>query len=829
MARFGFGYGSATKNKAKGHVPLVTGAISHDGVTFTLASDRPAGQYANGDWWVLGPVTITSITPASTIINGQRSDGSNYTGRAIHGAMVNPGNRSFAVGGLVANNAGSPVQLTPGGTPQAFIPQGFDALTGSIVYSATYNASFNVDPGRTGTPLQVTTGSVVKCLSETIPANTSALGRSAPVRFVVLTVVDQIPVPGSIRPGMSRASKTSLVNVADFDLSVFQNLAPIAGAPSYEQALEYVSGTFNTFQPDSINSANMMPRIHPDYGREVGNRIHAALLALHLSSFSSHQKRVLLTHLATFVDDIVSRAEEGGLGFGSGGGNQWKKPALAIAAAMLKAKAPASWLEYCDAALRPMSWGEDAHHSIITELDLATPRLTADGRPRTPFTFMALGSAEWGNWSAINRTDAGMNMDLFYRDIMTGAFFPGLQAVELTEGAVALWNNPKVFLYAKTQWHRRSNPLPDTTNRIQPFPLAFSAAYRATDPSVPQIVEAVVKDNGWLIRFDKAMNELVAAPATGAFTIAVNGTPVTMATATVWRQNVGGTLASPVSGNDVITVSYTPGASPLRSVDAVNVPGFSGMAVNNRSDRVGGPNAAYPIVRFTPGVVRTLSGTNRLHTANTQQMTGALLKFRFDAAPPAASIIFGGSSGAVSLAVVLNANRTLEVRMQNSAAGIVARFSIPALTAGVGYDILWSVDLTQANVAAGMNCYVNGVLQTLSTTTYVSGGTIGWNVSNALRWNHTGNLSFEFGAFWLDPTSRVDLTNSANRSRFTSVTSGNLNILTRGDGITGSIPAQFHVGNAEQWNDGAGMNRGTGNKFFFTSGTASLISGSRWI
>ncbi|MDC7286080.1 hypothetical protein NXH56_08975, partial [Bifidobacterium thermophilum] len=65
--------------------------------------------------------------------------------------------------------------------------------------------------------------------------------------------------------------------------------------------------------------------------------------------------------------------------------------------------------------------------------------------------------------------------------------------------------------------------------------------------------------------------------------------------------------------------------------------------------------------------------------------------------------------------------------------------------------------------------------------------------------------------------------------KFTNTTAGNLDILTRGNGITGAIPAQFLVGNADQWNDGVGINRGTGNTFSPAAGTATLVSGSEWI
>ena len=57
--------------------------ISQFGITWTFNRDYPVGQFANGDWWVVGPVTITGISPRSTTING----------RTMNGRMVNPSPR----------------------------------------------------------------------------------------------------------------------------------------------------------------------------------------------------------------------------------------------------------------------------------------------------------------------------------------------------------------------------------------------------------------------------------------------------------------------------------------------------------------------------------------------------------------------------------------------------------------------------------------------------------------------------------------------------------------------------------------------------------------
>ena len=38
------------------------------------------GQFVNGDYWIIGPITITSINPPSQTVNGQ----------TVNGSMVNP-------------------------------------------------------------------------------------------------------------------------------------------------------------------------------------------------------------------------------------------------------------------------------------------------------------------------------------------------------------------------------------------------------------------------------------------------------------------------------------------------------------------------------------------------------------------------------------------------------------------------------------------------------------------------------------------------------------------------------------------------------------------
>ncbi|MEM8977193.1 MAG: hypothetical protein AAGD43_34515, partial [Pseudomonadota bacterium] len=517
MLGFGFGFGQRHSRRGDfqaGHLS-VADEISQHGVNFAFSQDRPVGQYANGDYWVVGPVTIGSITPAgSTQTIGSDGNSAAIIDRVINGTVINPGNRNHKTDGLTQDNTGVVSTAT----------QGWDSITsgGGIPFVA-YDADMNVDPGKTGSSLDVTSGSVVKFVSQL--SGLPAQNRPAGLDMVVLTVVDAAPAAGAIRPGISRADKTSLVNVSQFDLSVFNDFAPTPNAPSFAEALDWIDRVIETSLPDSINNPTAKAiNNHPEYGREIGNNLHRALLALHLD-FTAEQKRTLLSHLAALADDLVARCEEGGITPDDGGGNQWKKASVAVCAAALGANAPASWLTYLSAANNDR-WSEDRQIFNVSPFDVVLPRYTADGRPRSPYQLHMLRSGEWGSRPTVNVNYGGSNWDAFYRDIVAGQLLGGTLAVELTTGARALWDNDAFWRYMDTAWHRRDEF--SAGNDTLPFVEEMLVAHRPAKTAVPAILEAGLRDDAIWIRFDQALDDQVTAPATGDFVVNVNGSPVTV-------------------------------------------------------------------------------------------------------------------------------------------------------------------------------------------------------------------------------------------------------------------------------------------------------------
>lgn len=71
-----------------------TNAISQDGITWHFDQAYTYGTYVNGDYWVLGPVTITRITPDYGVFNGYTDTNGIWQeyspARHMHGWEINP-------------------------------------------------------------------------------------------------------------------------------------------------------------------------------------------------------------------------------------------------------------------------------------------------------------------------------------------------------------------------------------------------------------------------------------------------------------------------------------------------------------------------------------------------------------------------------------------------------------------------------------------------------------------------------------------------------------------------------------------------------------------
>ena len=188
--------------------------IEQFGITWTFDKQYPYGQFANGDYWVVGPVTIIDITPKSRYYPNQvlSEDASKYpNGRLMHGSMINP-------------------EVSAG-------TSGFDSYLGD--YPSNYDWAYdyqdvlnvarpNNQDLSSGNPLVVGVGSslvsVVSRTIEELDADSGGTTASQTKVAAILTVLDA-PAPfGSFRPPYVGDDKQIKFNSNDVDLSMLQDL-----------------------------------------------------------------------------------------------------------------------------------------------------------------------------------------------------------------------------------------------------------------------------------------------------------------------------------------------------------------------------------------------------------------------------------------------------------------------------------------------------------------------------------------------------------------------------------------------------------------------------
>jgi hypothetical protein len=409
-------------------------SVSQFGITWTFDKDYPVGQYANGDYWVVGPVTIVGISLASVV----------RSGRTMNGSQLNPGISEL---------------------------QGYDSAPGDMKYDATKNV------GRPGgsdlspeNPLKISTGSLISTISleklQTRPQVKTA---------AILTVVESVPQAGSFRPPPVGSDKTSYWNKTNLNYSILKSLSPVSGAPP----LSKVEKNFE--KPWLEQNPNWTTRyIHPAdnqpvYGRDMAHTLAEGLLSLHLN-YSDAQKETLYIRLVQYGIDIYGSAKAGAVWVGYGGHNQGRKMPMILAGLALNDK---NILAYGNAA-EHFIFQEDHQTWYVTQNDVGRALITdpITNRIHEFYIQADVGIAEWGEQHTKQPNRDGRNWDSAYRDIVYSSCMGHALAAHLTPGAVELWNWPAFFDYMDRAFSISGKGAGGGANSVSPYVAAMWTAYR---------------------------------------------------------------------------------------------------------------------------------------------------------------------------------------------------------------------------------------------------------------------------------------------------------------------------------------------------------------
>ena len=280
--------------------------ISQYGITWTLRESATYGTFANGDYWVVGPVTITSISPATTTTGG----------RTTNGWDVNP---------LPSN------------------PQGYDTCASDYSASDVPSLPYAAMPG----------SSIVQTVSEATPV--SGASPACLKTAAVLTVVDQAPPDNGatvFRPTYvgPKAVPMTYRSVKDVDWSLLPSLTPAGSVMTYAPDLSMLPTRLARVQLDHMNgrwsnvgtydytgypNANINPVDNmSNYGPIIARENNDAMLRLTLNDPLSAKLPVAIALIQGGIDRFAML--ENGQFWPSGSGMmEGRKMSIAFAAVML--------------------------------------------------------------------------------------------------------------------------------------------------------------------------------------------------------------------------------------------------------------------------------------------------------------------------------------------------------------------------------------------------------------------------------------------------------------------------------------------------------------
>jgi len=413
--------------------------ISQFGITWTFDKDYTVGQFANGDYWVVGPVTIVRIQPVSVELDE----------RTINGSMINP-------------------------SPKLGQRQGYDsAAYGRYARPGDFDPSLNAarpnnEQLSKSNPLVLQPNCSLVSTESSLQANDRTQLKSA----AVLTILNSPPKEGSFRPPYSGTDKSIHFNKEQLDYSLLASLKPVPGTPRLTEVEQY-------FERPWIDHIPLWPAtaLHPidnmpPYGREISTQIGVGALMLHLN-FSNAQKEKLLVRYVQLGIDLYGIVQDGGEKnwTGMGGHASGRKWPILFAGLVLndqnmKNIGHTDIPDYGPSHPEYVHFGEDDQTFYVSEADVEATHssLWSPDRRDTqkiPYEKEDIGLPEWGIVHANNPERSNKFWGTAYRQVSSPGWGGFILAAHIMK-AKDLWNHDALFDYkdrymqVETQWRQTS-------------------------------------------------------------------------------------------------------------------------------------------------------------------------------------------------------------------------------------------------------------------------------------------------------------------------------------------------------------------------------------
>jgi hypothetical protein len=314
--------------------------ISQYGITWKFDKPYEAGRFVTGDWWVVGPVTITEVTPKPGPAGDAEPDA---VTKSRYGASALSSDRSMRHGSMIL---GEDVANQPLGSkdPNPGASQGYDSRPGN--YDARLSVAFpaKLEPGRslistvsseTYAPdrkgeIQLSTPNILGENGIFLTSKTSPLALRA---AAVLTCLPEAPPSDAFRPPYG-GKYTRLYRESELQWDRLPKLAAPESTPDWAK----MERIFERPWLDHLNNWMIQYTLpgenQPAYGREFARLTSIGGIMLLLDE-PRERKRKLMIHYVQLGLDLHGLARGGRQWFSDGGHWQGRKWPILFASLML--------------------------------------------------------------------------------------------------------------------------------------------------------------------------------------------------------------------------------------------------------------------------------------------------------------------------------------------------------------------------------------------------------------------------------------------------------------------------------------------------------------
>jgi len=412
------GSGSLSTSNSNPPPPAGTASsISKDGITWTFSQPVPVGQFVNGDYYVVGPVTITAISPAPTTSSPYEN-----------GSVLN--------------------------LPTANSKSGFDSrLNDGTDESWWFDASLRSYP-----PISLKSGdALVSSISlaqiHSVPEVMRASDMSvSPVASVsVLTVLSAAPTSDAFRP--SYCDRNQTIYHAD---SLQRNLLPSLTPPNPSEtpALSQFETWYRQPWIDTNPFLFDAPADYmPSYGQHIAFADSYATLLLMLN-FPAAQKVNLTNYFVQYGIDLYGCVQAGYGWPAFGGHRSGRKLPILFAGILLNNDG----MKNVSAAY-PNQFGEDMQTVYVNKIPGGYQQawqgatviygghygVTTDGTPVSAGLYGPYEQLQPVDWPLLNGDE---QLGEAYRRCCTSVSWVGEALTMHILNAESVWNYPAFFDYA---------------------------------------------------------------------------------------------------------------------------------------------------------------------------------------------------------------------------------------------------------------------------------------------------------------------------------------------------------------------------------------------